>query len=187
MVFEKMKEHLGAIGLYAENAAVSDTELRIYAAEMERLYDALRTAIGERFIATAQDEGLRVYEELFGPPRDDLSTARRRELLTLRLNLGEGDFTPAGIRKALDSFGLSYTISEYPLYSRLNIIAQTDYTKAEQAFIRQEVYKILPAHLLVQMVFNTLTWSELDAMNKRFSTIDAENLTWEQIDALEHE
>ena len=101
------------------------------------------------------------------------------------MSLGEGDFTPAGIRKALDSFGLEYVISEFPTLNRLNIEAQTDYSKAEQAFISREVSKTVPAHLEFQLVFNTLTWNELDARNKTFSALDNDNLMWEEIDSLE--
>ena len=185
MVFESMKRALAPLEIYRSNAVQLRHELRVYADEIERLYDYLDAMLPEGFIATATDRGLREYEELFGPAQDSLSTAERRERLLKRLTLGEGDFTPAGIRKALDSFGLDYTISEFPTLNRLNIIAQTDYTKAEQAFIANETAKIVPAHLEYQMVFNTLMWSELDALNKTFSALDSENLRWEEIDALE--
>ncbi|OON84779.1 hypothetical protein B0D78_12440, partial [Pyramidobacter sp. C12-8] len=66
-------------------------------------------------------------------------------MLRLRMNLGEGDFTPAGIRKALDSFGLEYTLSEFPHSGQLNVTAAADYSRAQKAWIRREVTKIIPA------------------------------------------
>ena len=125
-----------------------------------------------------------MYEELFGPARSELSTVNRRRLLTLRLSLGGGDFTPAGIRQALNSFGLSYVMTEYPQYDRLSIVAQTDYTKAQQEFIKREVGKIIPAHIEYQLVFNTATWAALDARDMTFAQLDGEDLTWGQIDEL---
>ena len=182
--YQSMKQAIGAVRLYDTAAPHLNAELHAYADELEKVYDELDELLPERFLQTAGDRGLSAYEELFGPARSgDLD--ERRRLLRLRLTLGGGDFTVAGIRQALDSFGLSYVIAEFPLYDRLNIIAQTDYTKAQQNFIRRETAKIIPAHIEYQLVFNTLTWSELDARNKTFSALENDNLTWEQIDALE--
>lgn len=121
---------------------------------------------------------------MFGPPRGDLSVAERRERLKKRMSLNDGDFTPAGIRKALDSFGLEYVISEFPAQNRLEITAQTRYSQAERAFISRETAKIVPAHLEFQLVFNTLMWSELDARDKTFAELDNDDLRWEEIDSL---
>ena len=183
-IYSHMRAALRAIRLYNLRAEHLSAELHAYADELERLDDDLEDLLPERFLHTAKDKGLSAYEELFGPARSDLSLRDRRRLLLLRLSLGSGDFTPDGIRQALDSFGLDYVITEFPAYDRLNIIAQTDYSQEQQNFIRTETAKIIPAHIEYQLVFNTLTWSELDARNKSFTELDGDNLTWEQIDAL---
>lgn len=182
--YDRMIGVLSAVRLYDPQAPNLSAELHAYADELDRLFADLEVALPERFSATAEDRGLRAYEELFGPARGDLGTEERRRRLGLRLKLGGGDFTPAGIRKALDSFGLAYQITEFPLYDRVNIIAQTDYSKAQQSFIKRETAKIIPAHIEYQLVFNTLTWSELDQRDKTFAALDHDNLTWEQFDAL---
>ena len=51
--------------------------------------------------------------------------------------------------------------------------------------LKEEVEKIVPAHLEFQLVFNTLTWSELDARDKTFAQLDSDDLEWDQIDALD--
>ena len=185
MVLQSMKKALMPLMIYRSDAPNLGNELKAYADELERLYTELDTLLPEGFLASATGRGLTEYEELFGPGQSSLTAAERRERLQKRLTLGEGDFTPAGIRKALDSFGLEYTISEFPTLNRLNIVAQTDYSKAQQALIAAETAKIVPAHLEFQLVFNTLMWSELDALNKTFATLDYENLTWDEIDSLE--
>ena len=183
MVYESMKSTMAPLKIYSADAQDLDRELTVYADEIERLYTELDGMFGERFISTAEDIGLRVYEELFGPERSELSAQQRREMLMLRMNLGEGDFTPAGISRALDSLGIDYTVSEFPALNRLNITAATeDYSEAEQAFIEREISKIIPAHLEFQITFNTLMWSQLDDMDRTFSAIDSENLTWKQLD-----
>ena len=183
MVYESMKKRMEPLKIYRSDARLIDIELRVYAAEIERLYSALDSMFTERFISTAQGDGLTVYEEMFGPDRTGEDIVRRREMLNLRMNLGEGDFTPKGIKKALDSLGLSYVISEFPEIDKLNITAVTeDYSVAEQAFIEREIAKIMPAHLDYQITFNTLTWGQIDAMERSFAAADAEDLTWKQID-----
>lgn len=183
MVLESLKRKLAPIRMYRTNARYLGYELKIYADEIERLYEELDAMFPERFISTATGIGLSQYEEMFGPAREDLPTDTRRELLLLRLTLGGGDFTPAGVRQALDSFGLEYVISEYPTFNRLNIIAQSEYSRAEQAFIEREVTKIVPAHLEFQIVFNTPMWSDLDGRNKTFAQLDQDNLMWKEIDS----
>ena len=181
-VLEKMKERLAPIGVYEEDAAALGWELSAYAAGLEHLYAALGTMFRERFIATAQDEGLKAYEVLFGPERSEETVENRREMLRLRMNLGEGDFTLAGIQKALDSFGFVYTISEYPALGRLTVNAVTHLSPAQQAWISREIAKIVPAHIEFQLTYNTLTWAQWDAMNSTFQARDNEDLTWNQID-----
>ncbi len=182
MIYEKMKAATEAVGVYSPDAVNLGHELRVYAEELDLLYEDLDDMFRERFISTAGELGLSAYEELFGPVRSDLSLAERRERLYLRMNLGEGDFTLAGIRKALDSFGLSCTIDEYPELGRLNITATTDYSPREQAYIRGQVSKIIPAHIEFQLTFNTLTWDQIDALDLTFAQFDEEDLTWNELD-----
>ena len=82
----------------------------------------------------------------------------------------------------LESFGLDYIISEFPEIGRMNVIATSDYSPVEQAWIKNEVSKIVPAHIEFQLSFNTLTWEQWDGMNRTFSAFDEEDLTWDQID-----
>ena len=184
MVLETMKKALAPIGVYDTSAPGLNAELKAYADELERLYEKLGGILPERFTATATAEGLSVYEEYFGPARTDKTLAERRAMLRQRLSLGGADFTPAGVRRALDSFGLDYTISEFPSAYQLVITAQTDHDRAEQRFISREVAKIIPAHIEYQMVFNTATWSELDSRDMTFADLDGDDLTWDDIDSI---
>ena len=181
-VFERLKDVLSPVGIYASDAAVLFCELKVYADELELLYAELGAMIRERFVTTAEDMGLTAYEAFFGPVRTDESIEDRREMLLLRMNLGGGDFTPAGIRRALDSFGLEYTISEFPQIGKLNVTAVTDHSVAQQAWIRREVEKIIPAHVEFQLTFNSMTWAQIDALDRTCREIDSEDQTWEQLD-----
>ncbi|MBQ3264328.1 MAG: DUF2313 domain-containing protein [Ruminococcus sp.] len=181
-VFERLRASLSPVGIYDSDAEVLSVELKAYADELELLYDQLGAMFRERFIETAQDAGLAAYESMFGPVRSEESVEGRRAMLQLRMNLGGGDFTPAGIRRALDSLGLEYTISEFPHIGKLNVTATADYTQAQQIWIRREVEKIVPAHVEFQLTFNSLTWAQIDAFDRTYQTIDGADLTWAQID-----
>lgn len=181
-VYEKLLQRLSPIGIYTEKAEELHRELKAYAAEIERLYSNLSTMFRERFITTAENEGLRMYEELFGPVRDNESVENRRQMLQLRMGLGNGDFTLEGIKKALDSLGLQYVISEFPALGKLNITATADYSAEQQAWIQREVGKMIPASIEFQLTFNTLTWAQWDAFNRTFDAMDNENQTWQEID-----
>lgn len=181
-VLDHLKACHRPVKIYRENAQALTWELKAYADEITLLYSGLGEMFRERFISTAQDRGLSEYEALFGPIRSNESAEDRRRMLLLRINLGDGDFTVAGIRRALDSLGLAYVISEYPETGRLNVNATGTYTQAQQAWIRREVSKIIPAHVEFQLTFNTLTWDQWDAMNRTFTAIDTEDQTWQQID-----
>lgn len=179
---QAMRALLAPVRVYGDSSPNLDAELQVYAEEIELLYSQLDELLRERFIGTARDLGLRVYEELFGPERSGESVEHRREMLNLRINLGGGDFTLSGIEKALDSFGLSYTISEFPDIDKLNINATSDYTQAEQEFIRSEVSKIISPSVEFQLTFNTMTWDEIDALDKTFAESDSDGLTWDELD-----
>ena len=184
MVLEDMLEALEPIGCYDTSAPHLRAEIRVYAEEIERLYAELDSIIDERFIATAGDEGLSAYEEMFGPAMTGETAADRRERLRLRFGLGEGDFTPSGVRRALDSFGFEYTMSEFPSQDCLDIVATADYSAARQSFISREIGKIMPSHTEYRLTFNTMTWDQLDARGKTFTSLDNDNMTWAQIDSI---
>ena len=184
MVLEDMRAALEPVGCYDTAAPNLNAELIAYAGELERLYGELNTMIADRFIETADADALTSYEEMFGPALTEETLSERRRRLKLRFDLGSGDFTPAGIRRALDSFGFEYTIAEFPAQNRLNIEASADYSASERSFIGREVSKIIPSHLEYQLLFNTLTWSQLDARELTFRQLDNNDLTWDQIDSI---
>ena len=176
-----LRRHL-TVGIYDDDAEALWQELKAYAAELDLLNSELQRIFRERFITTAEDEGLSRYEELFGPDRTGESAESRREMLLLRMNLGNGDFTLGGLQRALDSLGLDCVISEFPAIGRLNVTAVTDYSPARQAWIRREVAKLIPPGIEFQLTFNTMTWTQWDALDRTFAAIDAENSTWHDID-----
>ena len=122
-----MKKKLSPLGLYRlQNSNIAD-ELYVYAMELDRLREESDRILSEAFLSTAQDEGLSMRERMYGKPREELTVNTRREMIEKRFCLGLSDFTLDGLRTALDSFRLTYTICEYPALNKLIVLAQGDY------------------------------------------------------------
>lgn len=179
--YQSMRAALAPTGLYADAGAIA-MELWAYAQELDRVYEELDEILDDGFIITAGAQALGEIERIFGPERV-ATLAQRRQMLLQRIPLGNGSFTPEQFMQGLASLGLQCEVAEYPHLNRMNILAQGNYTEAEKSFITAEVQKLSPAHLEVQVVFNTLTWQQWDDRNRDFSTLDQQNLTWDQIDS----
>ena len=68
MVYETLKRSLEPIGVYREDAEVSDRELQVFAEEIERLYTELDGMFRERFIGTARTSGCAYMRSFSVPP-----------------------------------------------------------------------------------------------------------------------
>ena len=187
-ILADLNKKLGSLDIYNLDDEDSNIalELEVYATELERLKDNTAQMLDECLIQSASDYGLSNLEEIFGTDRNDLSVQTRRQMLLKRISLNNNDFTLNGIKRALESFNLEYTISEYPSYNRLVIIADTNYTIAQKEWIKAEVEKIIPSHLEFSLVFNSLSWEELEVQDMTFAAIDNRDLTWNEFDSLEN-
>ncbi len=187
-ILANLNKKLRTLGIYNLDDPDSNIalELKVYASELERLKENTVEMLNECFVESASGYGLSNLEEIFSEVRSDLSAETRRQMLLKRISLNNNDFTLDGIKKALESFNLEYTISEYPSYNRLVIIADTNYTIAQKEWIKAEVEKIVPSHLELSLVFNSLSWEELEAEDLTFAAIDNKDITWNEFDSLEN-
>ncbi len=180
-----MKKALLPLGLYDINDNNIDYELLSYAQVLDEMKFELTEMLRECFLSSAVSYGLYNREVIVGKKRDDLSIKERRNMLTLREQIDSSSFTLEKIRSSLESFNLLCDIHEYPSLYMVVLDAIGEYTKEQKSWIREQVQKIMPAHLLVQVVFGGVTWQESDSKSNTFSYIDSLNLSWENIDDLE--
>lgn len=183
--YTSMTDVLSRISLYSFDDTNVSYELRAYACVLDKLNEELMTMLNECFIDTAQSYGLSQRELIIGAERTDLSVEKRREMLKLRESICKSSFTVSKIKESLSSFGLTCEVYEYPPLYTVIVDAVGDYSKPEQAWIRSEVEKIMPAHLHVEVVFGGPSWEKSDTNNYTFSYVDSLNYTWESIDNLE--
>lgn len=155
MAYESIKDKLSSLSIYnIVPGGLVEAEIRAYAAGLQGLYDAVDNAVRECFITTAENEGLtnlelmsRIY--IGGDEIED----RRKKLLT-RLSVKPVDIGEDGLKKAVASLGLDCNITENNPNSWLFIDILTDVAESKRDFIKAEVKKFAPPHLVIFVTFN---------------------------------
>lgn len=87
-------------------------ELMAYAAGLALFRQRLERCQDDLFLATCSLERLARWEELLDLPVARTDEASRREMAAVKLSIGEGDFTPEGIRRSLLAAGLEAELEE---------------------------------------------------------------------------
>lgn len=183
--YSNMTSALQKLHIYSfDNTNVSN-EIKTYAYFLNKLNEEILTLLNECFLCSASSYGLSNRELIIGAVREDLSVEKRRDMLKLRESICMSSFTVDKIKEAIHSFGLKCEIYEYPSLYIVRIDAVGDYSKAEQAWIKSEIEKIIPAHLSVQVIFSGPTWDDSDAKNNTFFAIDNLNYSWNEIDNMD--
>ena len=186
---ENMVRAMLPIGAYSLNKwDLVYKELETYSRSFDEIGAAVDELIRERFITTAEGEGLERYERIIGPVRDDLETELRREMLKALFTVGENDFTLDGLHRFLDSLGFECSVVEDPSDFHLLMIPQgREYSPAEQELIRERVGEFIPCHLTYTIEFRSADWDEYDSLSKTFDDWDALDLCWDDIDKYEED
>lgn len=183
--FENMRAVLSRTSLYDIDAKNVSNELMAYADVFDEVNKELRNMMDECFVSTAKSFGLSNRERVIGKVRDDLDELKRREMLLLRGAMNSQCFTVKSIKEALKSFGLVFSLYEFPSQSTVVLDAIGEYSDAQKAWICSQVQKIMPAHLFVQVIFSGPTWTDIDTNNNTFDAIDSKNYIWQEIDNLD--
>lgn len=180
-----MEKYLERIPLYDVNNSVLSNELAVYSFLIDELNAEIEKMLCESFIDTASSYGLENKELLISDVRDDLTIEQRRAMLKLRENIDSSSFTVSKIKEACDSFALcKCKFTEYPSLYTVAIEIVGNYKDAQISLIKQQIKKIIPAHLNLSISFNGYPWSYNDLKNNRFLYIDNLDYTWEKIDNL---
>lgn len=180
-----MESCLLTVPVYNVSDPLLVAELSAYSILIDELNEKTEEMLLECFIHTASSYGLENKELLISDVRDDLSVEQRRKMLALRECIDTSSFTVKKIKQACDSFALcECRFSEYPSLYMVAIEITGDYTNAQKSLIEQQIKKIIPAHLVVNISFNGHTWEHSDSKDNTFSYIDSLDYTFKEIDNL---
>lgn len=177
---------LTPLGIYrlSDNSRVY-RELSVWAEEFDLLQAETEGLLRELFIVTAENYGIAVNEGIYTAPNEAEGLSLRRQRLLNRLNLNGNCFTLKEITSAIRDFGAAdFQIIEF--HSRYNVVVEIygDYSDASIEFIKGEIKKIMPAHLITEVYFNGISWADIDGESLSFDTMDGKGYSWNYIDEI---
>ncbi len=176
---------LRPLGLYSlEGGTLVDAELAAYGAGFALVEAQLGALERECFLQTAEDYGLSLREaamQLFLRPQNTVE--KRRELLLYRLAVAPNDYNFAGMTGSVRAAGLNAQIVEDIANERIRIVEDGYIGNFEDMdAVKEEVRRMLPAHLEADFEIGTLTWDIFDAADLTWTSFEAKDATWNQLD-----
>ena len=179
-----LKSKLKPLGLYnLSSGSIINAELSAYAVGFELLNEKFNELERECFISTSQSFGLDLREKLFGYLKSDLGNSERRERLLYRNKITSNDYTKIKIEEAAKSCGIEGYIIENKGGTKFDFNCNDTFSSDEerQSAIN-EAKQFLPAHLRCDFDFRDLSWDKINENDYTFNQMDAEDLTWNEID-----
>lgn len=176
---------LRPLGLYRlDGTTLVDAELSAYGAGFAFVEQALEELSRECFIQTAEGYGLSLREEAMQLLlRPDGGEEKRRTLLLYRLAVAPTDYNVRGMVSSLRAAGLNALIVEDFVSKRLRIV-ENGFIGSYQEIdsIKDDVRRMLPAHLEADFDMGSMTWNQFDAADPTFDVFDGHDITWAQWD-----
>lgn len=182
---KELRAALRPLGLYRlDGTTLVDAELCAYGAGFAFLEQALDVLWRESFLQTAEDYGLSMREEAMRLLlRPDGGVDKRRALLLYRLAVAPSDYNVRGMVGSIRAAGLNAVIVEDFVGKRLRIIENGFIgTYQDIDSVKDDVRRMLPAHLEADFDIGSMTWNQFDAANPTFDAFDANDITWGQWD-----
>lgn len=155
--YNSMKKKLEPLGIYdIKDGTEINLELKVYADELDRIFDKLNEMTKECFIPTAETYGIINREEFISKEKSNLSLEKRRELLISAEKITGIDATPEGFNEFLRSCGLAdFLVRELFTSRRINLIIHDALNNGEKKLLEQRVNAYAPAHIDVNFTYRT--------------------------------
>lgn len=180
----RMREILNSTGIYRLTGESSaDWETNACGAGFSLLENALESLLGSLFALLSPEEGLDRWEKLFRPQVSSDTLERRRNMLHNRLSMNPGRFSPGEFSSMIYGAGVEGEVLEDGEGLRV-LLGRTLGVTEEEA--RRELDQVLPAHLPWEWD-DSVNWTALDAWAPDFETLDARELSWDEVDVLTRE
>lgn len=157
--YGSMTQKLAPLGIYdLEDGTRNALELRVFADELDRLFDTLDEMEREFFIATAQSWGIAMRERFTGKEKSSLPVEKRRELLTIAEYVTGVDPTPQGFEDFVRVCGIEdFTYQEVGSHAKLNLTIREDLDSGEKKLLEERINAYIPAHCTVNIRYNPNT------------------------------
>ena len=169
---------------------VYDLDIGAGAAEIEALGDVFdgadtvsQSLHRESNPLTAEDYGIKKYEELFpfGSVYDD-AESRRRAIEGL-IRIDDGSFTLSDMNATIAGCGIEAVIGETETQYVVSVSFPGRHGVPENIDgIKERIGKILPAHIRADYVYTYPTWEVIETLGT-WADIAERNMTWNDIES----
>ena len=170
---------LAPLGIYDLRAkSLSGSELDAMGAGLDGAAEDLARVERESILATAEDEGLTLREDLFARRPVNYGTDLRRAAIAALLRIGGDSFTLQDINSAISGCGIKAEALEMG-EGHIRVIFP-DVAGVPEGFEQMEgiILDIIPCHLATEFYFRYLTWAECEAAGYTWAMIHAAEYTW---------
>jgi hypothetical protein len=168
-------------GDYVQSQAIVSAD----ASELETYNEKVTDVMAQFFIDTTT-WGLAKWERVVNVPTDETKPLSQRRAVVKSKLRGIGTVTVDMIKNVAQSYANgAVDVVELPAtYSIKITFIDTRGVPENLADIQQAIRDIIPAHLAISFEYTYLRWSELDAKNYTWTTLDGLALTWDQFERL---
>lgn len=176
---DNMRELLRPLGVYRLDGGCSGEELNVVGEELDLSFESAETALREMLLATAQDDGLAAWEELFPyrPLRNDADG--RRMAIAALMRIDGRSFTQAALNDTLSGCGFTAVAEEGS--EPMTVVVHFEDVRGvppDFAELSKRIEDILPCHLNVSYYFVYSSWADIESAGLTWGELDALELSW---------
>ena len=178
-----LRNLLAPLGVYDLSAeSLSGSELDAMGAGLDGAGSELDWVEREGILATAEDGGLTLREDLFARRPVNYGTALRRAAIAALLRISGDSFTLQDINSAISGCGIKAEALEMG-EGHIRVIFP-DVAGVPEGFDQIEgiILDIIPCHLATEFYFRYLTWAECEAAGYTWAMIHAAEYTWHEFE-----
>jgi hypothetical protein len=181
--FEHLKALLEPMRVYELNSGSSGAELKAIGSILDGIDNSIGIIERECTIGTAENLGLKAYEELLPQKPVDMGLAERRTAISSLLAIDGTSFTKNRLNLTLSGCGISAVVEETPEHYTVEVsFPENRGIPAEIEKIKERIEEILPCHLECRYKYVFCSWQELESNFGTFEDIEAKQMTWEDME-----
>ena len=181
-----LKQLMAPLGVYDLRAgAINEAELYALGSQLDRVAAGLDRLEREVLPATAEQEGLALWETLLAIRPSAASLLDRRSAVRALLQIDGDSLTPDGIGRAILGCGIPARAIEVDT-GHLRVVFP-GISGPPEGFddVQRRILEILPCHLEVEFYFRYVTWAEIVAAGITWDWTEQNGHTWVSFEMLE--
>lgn len=185
---EHLKSLLRPLQLYDLDDIIGSAELNAMGSAMDELYMRLSELERENILSTAQDWGLKRYEDILPYHPVSSSLKERRAAIMAMLRIDGSSFTLPAIQDTIAACGIAVKVEESTEFQTVRISFPGVMGKPKDyEAIQSRIEQILPCHLEVVYLLKYLTWMDLENYQMTWQEIENAAFTWDGLEIYSEE